>query len=198
MTEQPKSDQELNDPAGPPAAVMPRWVPMLIGVLLVTMAALAVYTGLRYRDTRTITDHVAPQRERGTVDAPPGEPGAGESLVLHGNDQRDMTPVAGEPVEGASRAVISGGRGGVSSTVRMWARRGVLLAVEPSESMVYVNDVLIGQARQFDTVDEVYDFAEPGSYKITVVAPAGATKTFVVTAADEAKDDIATIAVRLQ
>ena len=198
MTERPKSDDELSETAGPPVAAMPRWIPVLIGVLLVTMAVLAVYTGLRYRDTRTITDHVAPQRDRGTVDAPPGEPGAGESLVQHGSDQRDMSPVAGEPVEGAARAVISGGPGGVTSTVRMWARRGVMLAVGPADSMVYVNDVLIGQARQFDTVDEVYDFAEPGSYKITLVAPTGATKTFVVTAADEAKDDIATIAVKLE
>lgn len=197
MTERPSPEGDLNEPAGPPVAGMPRWVPVLIGVLLVTLAGLAVYTGLRFRDTRTITDHVAPQRERGSVDAPPGEPGAGESLVVHGDD-RETTPAAGEPVEGSSRAVITGGRAGVTSTVRMWARRGMILGVEPPDSMVYVNDVLIGQARQFDTVDEIYDFAQPGSYKVTIVAPAGATKTFVVTAADEAKDDIATIAVKLQ
>lgn len=197
MTEQPRPEDELNEPSGPPVAAMPRWVPVLIGALLVTMAGLAVYTGLRYRDGRTITDHVAPQRERGSADAPPGEPGAGESLVLHGDD-RDTTPEAGEPVEGSSRAVITGGPRGVTSTVRMWARRGMVLSVEPPDAMVYVNGVLIGQARQFDTADEVYDFAQPGSYEVRVVGPGDATKTFVVTAADEAKDDIATIAVKLE
>ena len=40
---------------------MPRWVPVLIGVILVVMAGLAVYTGLRYRDDDTLTEHVRPR-----------------------------------------------------------------------------------------------------------------------------------------
>jgi hypothetical protein len=31
---------------------MPRWIPVLIGVVLVFLAALAVYTGLTYRGDR--------------------------------------------------------------------------------------------------------------------------------------------------
>jgi hypothetical protein len=42
-------------------------------------------------------------------------------------------------------------------------------------------------------MDEVYDFAEPGSYNIKLVSPGGAEKSFVITAADDAKQDIARI-----
>lgn len=197
MTEQPTPEQPAGE-GSDSGAGMPRWVPVLIGVVLVTIAALAVYTGLRYRETGTLTSHVAPQRDRTNAPAPPGEPGAGASLVMHGREGEDTTPAAGAPVEGDSRAVISGGPGGVSATVRMWARRGMILNVDPPDSMVHVNGMLIGQAKQFDTADEVYDFAAPGSYTVRVIAPSGAEKTFVVTAADEAKDDVATIAVKLK
>jgi hypothetical protein len=197
MTEQPTPEPPVTE-GGEPGAGMPRWVPVLIGLVLVSIAALAVYTGLRYRESDTLTRHVTPQRDRTHVPAPPGEPGAGASLVMHGREGEDTTPAAGEPVEGESRAVISGGPGGVSATVRMWARRGMILSVEPPDAMVHVNGMLIGQARQFDTADEVYDFAAPGSYTVRVVAPSGAEKTFVVTAADEAQDDVATIAVKLK
>jgi hypothetical protein len=176
---------------------MPRWVPVLIGAILVIMAGLAIYTGLRYRNDDTLTSQVRPQRDRGMTAAPPGEPGAGASLVMHGSEG-DSTPAAKPAVEGDARAVISGGPGGVESTVRIWARRGVLLSVTPAESMVYVNDVPIGQASQFDTMDEIYEFAAPGSYTIKVIAPDNRQKTYVVTAADEAKQDVARIAAKLQ
>lgn len=197
MTEQPTPDHQVNGHDAEPAAGMPRWVPVLIGLVLAGIAALAVYTGLRYRETDTLTEHVAPRRDRTNVAAPPGEPGAGASLVMHG-DEGETTPAAGAPVVGESRTVISGGRGGVTSTVRLWARRGMIVDVQPPDATVHVNGVLIGPARQFDTMDEVYDFAAPGSYNIRIVAPSGAEKTFVVTAADEAKDDVATIAAKLQ
>jgi hypothetical protein len=176
---------------------MPRWVPVLIGVLLVAMAALAVFTGLRYRDAdRTLTQQVRPRHDRGMNAAPPGEPEAGASLVMHG-EEGDNTPVANAPVQGQSRAVITGGPGGVESTVRIWARRGMLLEVTPAETMVYVNEVPVGQASQFDTTDEIYDFAEPGSYTVKIVAPGGKQKTYVVTAANDAKQEIARIKATL-
>lgn len=171
---------------------MPRWVPVLIGVVLVALAGLAVFTGLRYRDD-TILDHVQPQKVRTNASAPSGEPGAGASLVLPEN-----TPAANEPVTGSSRAVISGGPGGVESTVRIWARRGMVLNVLPEDAMVYVNDVPIGQVRQFNSMDEVYDFAEPGSYTIRLVAPSGGTKSYIVTAAEDAKQDIARISTKVE
>jgi hypothetical protein len=197
MTEQQAPDPAATPEPGyePASPGMPRWVPVLIGAVLVLLAVLAVYTGIRYRETGTIAQHVEPQRQR-AANAPPGEPGAGASRVMHGNDS-DQTPGANEPVAGQSRAVITGGPGGVETTVRIWARRGMLLEVEPAEADVYVNEMLIGHANQFDTTDEIYDFAAPGSYTVKIVAPNGATKTFIVTAADDAKQDVATIAAKL-
>jgi hypothetical protein len=181
------------EPASPG---MPRWVPILIGGLLVALAALAVFTGLRYRDSNTMSEHVEPaKRQPSQVFAPPGEPGAGASRVMHG--EADITPNAGAPVTGQARAVITGGPGGVQSTVRIWARRGMVLEVTPAEALVYVNGMLIGHANQFDSTDEIYDFAEPGSYTVRLVAPAGGEKTFIVTAADEAEQDVAHIEAKL-
>jgi len=182
MTEQPPDDEQ--------PAVMPKWVPIMIGAVLVILASLAVYTGFRYRD-ETILDHVPPRKVHATAPAPSDEPGAGASLVLPGS-----TPAANEPVPGSSRVAISGGPGGVQTTNRLWARRGVVFNVLPDDTLVYVNDLPIGQVRQFNSIDEVYDFAEPGSYNVKLVAPSGAEKTFVVTAADDAKLDIARISFK--
>jgi hypothetical protein len=176
---------------------MPRWVPILIGAVLVLMAALAVYTGMRYRDDGTLTQQMKPRRDRGMTAAPPGEPGAGESLVMHGGEGDNEAPEANAPVQGNARAVISGGPGGVESTVRIWARRGMLLEVTPAEAMVYVNETPVGHASQFDTTDEIYDFPAAGSYTIRVVAPNGKQKTYVVTAANDAKQEIARIKAAL-
>ncbi|HYC58706.1 MAG TPA: hypothetical protein VEK79_03995 [Thermoanaerobaculia bacterium] len=187
---------DLPPPDEAAGAGLPRWVPVLIGLILVLMAGLAVYTGMRYRDDRTLTSHVKPRRDRGMTPAPPGEPGAGASLVMHGSEG-DSTPSANEPVQGEARAVITGGRGGVESIVRIWARRGMLLEITPAEAMVYVNEMPIGHARQFDTPDEIYDFPAPGSYNVKVVAPDGKQKTYVVTAADDAAQDVAHIKTAL-
>jgi hypothetical protein len=176
-------------------APMPRWIPVLIGVLLVVLAGLAVYTGLHYRNDDSLTSKVPPRRDRSTTPAPPGEPGAGASLVLHG-ESGENTPTASAPVTGDARAVISGGTQGVTSTVRIWARRGMVMNVLPEDSMVYVNDLPIGQVSQFNTLDEVYDFAEPGSYTVKIVSPKGEEKTFIVTAGNDAKQEIARISVK--
>ena len=177
---------------------MPRWVPILIGVVLVTMASLAVYTGLRYRDEGTLTGQIKPRRvERAASPAPPGEPEPGASLVMHGKGG-DSTPSANEPVAGSARAVISGGPGGVESVARMWARRGMVLNVLPEDAMVYVNELPIGQVRQFNTMDEVYDFAALGSYTVKVVANNGKSKTFIVTASEDAKQDVARVSAKLE
>ena len=184
---------ESGQPGEPDSGTsMPRWVPLLIGAVLVTMAGLAVYTGIRYRDDDTLTAKVRPRRERTTTPAPPGEPEAGASRVMG-----DSTPSANAPVEGSARAVISGGPGGVESTVRIWARRGMLLEVTPADSLIYVNNTLVGHANQFDTEDEIYDFPAPGSYTVRVVAPNNRQKTYIVTAADDAQQDVAHIKAQL-
>jgi hypothetical protein len=177
---------------------MPGWVPVLIGVLLVTMAGLAVFTGLRYRQaamTPMIHSRRAPARTMAS--APPGEPGPGASLVYPGDAEN--VPAAKEPVTGRARAEITGGgSAGITSTIRMWARRGLITTVVPDDALIYVNDLAVGQARQFATMDEVYDFPAPGSYTIRVVAPGYQERQFVVTAADNAPQEIARIDVKLK
>lgn len=173
---------------------MPRWVPVLIGAVLVGIAALAVFTGLRYRESSLVgmvsSDRQQPRRPAG--DAPTGEQGAGESLVMP-----DNVPAANPAVTGSARAEVTGGPGGVDASVRMWARRGMVLNVLPENTMVYVNDLPIGEVQQFNSMDEVYDFAEPGSYTVRLVAAGHRERRFVVTAAADAKQDIARISVKL-
>jgi hypothetical protein len=178
-------------------SAMPKWVPVLIGVLLVAMAALAIYTGLRDRDDETLIGKVRPRTPKtASVAAPSGEPEAGASLVLHG--AQGEAPAANEPVTGRARAVVTGGPGGVSSVVRIWARRGMVLNVLPDDTMVYVNELPIGEASQFNTPDEAYEFAAAGSYTVKLVPPSGAGKTYVVTAGEDAPNDVARISADLR
>jgi hypothetical protein len=195
MTE--PNPEHSHAPHEQPASVMPRWVPVLIGVILVLMGALAVYTGLRKGDDETLLSHVRPRKsvQRTGTPAPPGEPGAGASLVLHGQSGEN-TPEANAPVRGQSRTVIEGGPGGVNSTPRIWARRGMVLNVFPEDTMVYVNEMPIGQVSQINTMDEAYEFAAPGSYTVKLVAATGAEKTYIVTASDDAHLDVARISTK--
>lgn len=173
---------------------MPKWVPMLIGVVLVAIAGLAVYTGLRYRESGTLAGHIGgtkPEPRRSSA-APPGEPGAGASLVLPGN-----TPAANAPAPGSARAVISGGAEGVQSSVRIWARRGMVLNVLPDVAEVYVNETPIGDVRQFNSMDEAFEFAEPGSYNIRIAADGYRERHFTVTVAENAPNDVARISAKL-
>jgi len=178
---------------------LPRWVPALIGAVLVLLAALAVYTGVRYRNP-TLGDHIVRGRRPAnpaTGGGPPGEPGPGASLVFPG-ESGDNAPTASDAVTGRSRATISGGgAAGVTATMRLWARRGMTTNVAPDDAMIYVNDLPIGEARQFDKPDEVYDFPAPGSYTVRIVAPGYKERVFVVTAADNATEEIAKIDVKL-
>lgn len=180
----------------PEPEIMPRWVPVLIGVVLLTLAGLAVFTGFRFRqdDFARLTRRSSAPAPVTAAKAPPGEPDAGGSLVMSNGG----APAANAPVTGSSRAVIAGGPGGVSGTVRMWARRGLKLQATPADALVYVNEMLAGHASQFDTADEIYEFAEPGSYTIRVTAPGFKERQYVVTAAENAEADVATIEVKLE
>jgi hypothetical protein len=187
MTERPREPQ------------LPRWVPTLIGIVLVTLAALAVYTGVRYRNPTLADGMIRGKRSANAVTGggPPGEPGPGASLVFPG-ESGDNAPTAREAVTGRARATMSGGgMGGVTSAVRLWARRGLTTNVVPDDAMIYVNDLPIGEAKQFNMPDEVYDFPAPGSYTVRVVAPGYKERQFVVTASDTATDEIARIDVKL-
>ena len=178
---------------------LPSWVPTLIGVVLVLLAALAVYTGLRYRNPTLADGIIRSKRAPNAVPGagPPGEPGPGASLVFPG-ESGDNAPTASAAVGGRARATINGGgAAGVNATVRLWARRGMMTNVVPDDAMIYVNDLAIGEAKQFNTPDEVYDFPAPGSFTIRIIAPGYKERQFVVTAADNAEQEIAKIDVKL-
>ena len=190
MTEEPPRERH---PAAD-APQLPRWVPALIGGVLVAMAALAVYTGLHYRNP-TLANGIIRRRNppRAMTNAgAPGEPEPGGSLVFPG-----AAADANEPVPSRNRVEIAGGREGVTSTVRMSARRGLLTNITPDDAMIYVNGLAIGQAKQFNTMDEVYDFPAPGSYTIRVVAPGYKDREFIVIADENATAEIARIDTKL-
>jgi len=181
------------------APLMPRWVPGVIGIVLVAMAALAVYTGLRYRNPTLVNGVVKSRRPARAMTGgagPPGEPEPGSSLVFPG-DAADNAPTASDPVTGRARAEITGTGHGITSVVRIWARRGMMTNVVPDDAMVSVNDLVIGQAKQFDKPDEIYDFPAPGSYTIHISAPGYKDQQFIVTVADDAKQEIARLDVKL-
>lgn len=179
----------------PEPEIMPRWVPVMIGAVLLTLAGLAVVTGLRYRDSGFMRLLKPRKTPRQVSSVPPGEPQPGASLVFPGDG--DNVPIANAPASGKTRAEIVGGPGGVSSTVRIVARRGMIVKSVPSDAVVYVNDLAIGQASQFDTDDEVYDFPDPGSYTIRIIAPDYKERQFLVTVSEGAAQDIAIIEVKL-
>jgi len=182
------------EPAEPEAAPLPGWVPILIGLVLVALAGLAVFTGLQYRDS-TIVSVVKPRRvPAANSPAPPGEPQAGASLVFPG-ESGDNTPVAHPPVTGQARATITGTGHVIEGTVRIWARRGMTTAVTPHDALVYVNDIQVGQANQLAT--QPYEFPQPGSYNVRITAPGYRDRLFVVTAADSAKEELARIEAKL-
>lgn len=192
MTEQPTPPPEKHEPD--PLA-LPTWVPTVIGVVLVIMAALAVYTGLRFRNPK-LADGIIKRRNPPramTNEGAPGEPEPGGSLVFPGS-----AVDANEPTPARNRVEIGGGRQGIVATVRMTARRGLITNVLPDDAMIYVNGLAIGQAKQFNTIDEIYDFPAPGSYTIRVSAPGYKDREFVVIADDAAKAEIARIDAKLE
>ena len=82
--------------------------------------------------------------------------------------------------------------------IRLWARRAMVLNVLPEDAMVYVNDMPIGQVSQLNTMDEAYEFAAAGSYTVKLVAPGGVEKSYIVTASDDAPQDVARITTDLR
>src|SRR4029077_15655950 len=190
MQDQSPRERHPHDPSA-----LPGWVPTAIGVVLVLMAALAVYTGLRYRNPTLANGIIKTRRPRGngtsktapppramTGGGPPGEPEAGSSLVFPG-DSADNTP----------GTAVAPDR----SAIHLSARRGMILSVVPDEAMVFVNGLAIGEARQFNTMDKVYDFPAEGTYMVRIVAAGYKERQFVITAADGAAQEIARIDTKL-
>src|SRR5712691_10380539 len=175
MTEPPHQRQQPPDPSA-----LPPWVPTLIGIVLVVMAGLAVYTGIRFRNP-TLANGIIKTRHPPramTGGGPPGEPEPGASLVFPEN-----APTAQA--------------GTLAGKAAMSARRGLITNVLPDDALVYVNGVVIGEVKQFNTMNKVYDFPAEGSYMIRLVAPGYKEAQFAVTASDNAQQEIARIDARL-
>lgn len=179
---------------------MPRWVPVLIGVVLLIIAALAVYTGMRYRGgplgralERATTSMV---RSEGGA---PGEPQPGASRVLHGGGGDHVPtprPVTTDEDEG-SKVVIRGGPEGVIPSIRLTAQRAMHVHVDPSSAVVYVNDQPVGVAVQFSGAD-LYEFSEEGEYTVRLVADGYEEIEYTVLVRQDAKTEIADILATLK
>lgn len=177
---------------------LPRWIAPAIALLLVTLAALAIYTGLRYR--RAPLGGVFPERaERpGAQTGAPGAPEPGASRMLHGEGGENV-PSPGAPIVGEkSRVSITNDPAGMAHSVRLRARRGVLIDVEPSDATVYVNNQPIGIAGQYKNPDEIYEFSEEGGYDIRIAAPGHREVQYIVTSTGDAAEEVAVIRTKLE
>ena len=90
----------------PDQPVLPSWVPTVIGIVLVLMAGLAVYTGLRYRNPTLANGIIKTRRppRAMTGGGPPGEPEPGASLVFAENaPTAEASTITGSAVMTARR-----------------------------------------------------------------------------------------------
>jgi hypothetical protein len=175
---------------------MPKWVPVLIGVVLVAMAGLAVYTGLHYRNPPLANGIIKMRRppRPSTGGGSPGEPGPGASLVLPG-ESGDNAPSPNAPINGRTRAVIRGGPEGIEVAPHLTARRAVIISVLPDDALVYVNETPVGTAGQ---LKEPYEFPAPGSYTVRITAPGYRDQQFIVTSSETATPEVATLKAELK
>lgn len=155
----------------PTPLALPKWVPVGIGLVLVALAALAIYTGLRYRGVRadrTFAETSTVGRVHQASGAP-GEPEAGASRVLPGDEDNIPQPSTAA-FKQQTRVAVIGGKEGLSATYRASARRGLIVSVQPDDAMLYVNDRAIGPAKQFSSEDDLYEFPAPGNYTVRLEA----------------------------
>ncbi len=189
-------EQQARDEAGDEAReerqlALPAWVPAAIGLTLVALAAMAVYTGFRTRvkPPERATEVGAPFTE---VDGlypedsggPPGAPEPGASRVRPGSEVPAPGPSDDEKVE-ASRVGIA-------------ASRGIVFDVQPSDAVIYVNDVEVGSARQFAAAEDAYEFAEEGAFLVRIAAAGHEEFEVVVLADRDAAKEIAEVSVQLE
>lgn len=170
---------------------------MAIGLVLVGMAALAVWTGLRHRDTPFWKPE--PIATSTGAHAVPGEPEPGASRVMHDSEGGALARARETDPSVRARTIIEGSGSDIRSTARMHARRGLIVNVEPRDAIVYINGQLIGEARQLSTADQVWEFGEPeGTYRVTVVSSGYRPLRFEVVADQNAADEIAVLRGRLE
>lgn len=185
------------DPEGEPVQPLPRWIALLIGVVLVALAALAAYTGLRYRSPAAERPLASRQNGVGGLQqgGAPGEPQAGGARV---GEVGENVPAA-EPADTGRRPriEITGGPDGVVSTVRYTARRAAVFAIVPDTATINVNDEQIGLANQFRGPDDVYEFPAAGKYTVRISAPGHRDEVVILTADPSSSTEVVRISRKL-
>lgn len=196
-------NEQLHEPGEedslPPPVKLPAWVPVAISLVLIAMAAGAIWTGLRRRDVPFWKPVPSSRGAYVPGAGVPGEPEPGASRVMHGGDGA-LIPVA-DPTDRQqrSRVSIQGDSRAVTPTVRVQARRGLLVDVRPADAIVYVNDQLIGEAQQFMTPEQAWEFAEPsGTYRVVVVSQGYEPLQYEVIASPDAQDELAIVRGQLE
>lgn len=196
--------EESATPLEEPPLELPAWVAPAIGIVLVAIAAMAVWTGFRPR-SRTepryvITQPQLPAAATGMKEdsgGAPGDPGPGASSVVQ-NETGGAVPLAEPLPEGElPRDAIRGDAGGVVPTSNYEVRRGIAFACDRPEATVFVNDLPMGEAGQYSSKEQPYEFSEEGSFNVRVVAKDGAEARFTVVASAGAQTDVELIRVRL-
>lgn len=169
-----------------PVVKLPAWIPILLGLVLVTMAAFAVYTGMTHRGKpfARALGHPVSLARRAVANVLPG-------------DTEDPAPHPATPVTTSKMVVVGDGKS-ITSTTMLRAERGMMIKAEPNTAAVYVNDRLIGTAAQFSRLDSVYEFPAEGNFTVRLMADGFEDAVYLVTVEPEADQEIAAIEVRLR
>lgn len=203
--QEPLPEQPSESPAAPEETPLelPRWVAPAIGLALVAIAAMAVWTGFRPRtrpEAKLVITEPAVSRPTGMPEdsgGAPGNPEPGASRVVQSEAGGAVPPAHPLPEGELPRITIEGNEAGVTQTSSVEVRRGIAFDSDRPDAIVFVNDVPIGDAGQYAAKDQAYEFAQEGTFTVRVVARDGTEARFVVVATAAAQTDVLMIRVRL-
>lgn len=179
---------------------MPKWIPVAIGLVVIALAGLAVYTGFTNK-VRTLGSSLTRRNAKPQTTAgggAPGEPTPGASRVIHGESGENIPrPAPMSADEGGEMKIVARGDT-IVATMKLRARRGFVLEVTPDDTDIYVNNQAIGTAAQFRSEDQAYEFPAQGDYAVRLVADGYQEAEYRISADPAATDELATIRMQLQ
>ncbi|MCM2313865.1 MAG: hypothetical protein NDJ92_01765 [Thermoanaerobaculia bacterium] len=199
----PEQPAELTAAEEETPLALPRWVAPAIGLALVAIAAMAVWTGFRPRtrpEARLVITEPAVSRSTGMPEdsgGAPGNPEPGASRMVQSESGGAVPDAQPLPEGELPRITIEGNQAGVTQTSSVEVRRGIAFDADRPDAIVYVNDLPIGDAGQYSAKDQAYEFAQEGTFNVRVVAKDGTEARFVVVATAAAQTDVLMIRVRL-
>jgi hypothetical protein len=192
-TEVPPEPANSDEDDLPEPMKMPPWVPIAIALILIVMASLAIWTGLHYRDQPFAHQLTRTSSRAAQQVGPPGEPEPGASRIQHGQ-YGETVPSPNAMTDEASKVQISGGGATpLTQVIRLQASRGLLVDIVPEDAVVYVNNQAIGSAKQFSTADDLYEFADQGSFDVRISAPGYRDLQYVIASSPTASEEVAVI-----